>query len=232
VDSFLAGDRIEALPRSNEQVSDRSFFLWYTARSGKTFADCIHGISVAQMRRDAREKLDQFWTLDASLQARERIRGRADGWRELADTALGRIQSRDRVERIQGLEAQRIEIDGKWRLADEKLQRELKRQKRLQREAGYLAVMGLALDSAKLASQMQNNFSDQATSDGMPAIQAGDSRQLIYQKINDKLLESESSITRIRQEIRVYETDYGTTERSLNFQYRDAGLEAILIPQP
>ena len=225
--SYLT-DRFHAAPSDPLKVSDRSFFLWYYESKGQTKTQCIT-IAAKNLRTVAQRRAAQIRKLDKSLQGRIETRARAGQWQTLAAEAIKTVDDNALMTQINGLETRRLQIDQAWEMADKALQRELERQQRLRSDAGFIAIMQVALSAGQLYSSLQSQ-PNSSTLDDTPQLSPSDTTQVISSKINGAIIQSGNRITKIRTEITEYEERTRSIEEQLRNKYRGIGTPTISIP--
>jgi hypothetical protein len=216
--------RWAAGPSGGYRLSPRSFLIWYSEEGGIANATCFSGPNSARLHAAAERQAYDFQRLDSDLRKHLEFLERAAAWDALAH-ALGKAVSDTEIrDRLAALDQSRREISDAWRSADATLQRELARQRRLRSDAGFIAIMGTLLSAAQLA----NALSSQAMMS--PAETPYNQHRPIRTQINEALITSGNSITRIRTEIVEYEKRLTSVESDLRKAYREAGVPNKSIP--
>jgi hypothetical protein len=226
--SSYSTDRLHAAPSDPMKVSDRSFFLWYSAPNGRTKAECIMPASASGLRAEAQDRVNKIRKMDRDLQGRAEVRARAGQWEALASQATAQAYDAEVAARLTQLEAQRLEIDRAWEKADQELQRELQQQRRLRSDAGFIAIMQVVLSGAQLVSSLQSQPTASIANGAQ--LSTNDSPQMISSKVNTAIIQTNDRITRIRTEISEFEKKTDSIENQLRNEHLKAKTPRIAIP--
>lgn len=222
--SSYTATRVRSAESRGYRISPRSFLIWYTAENGAPNVTCFSSPNSARLREEADKRAAEFNGQDALLRKRLAFVERAAAWDALARASLQTVQSRETRNQLAALDQSRLGIAEEWSTADDELQRELARQRRLRSDAGFIAIMQTLLSAAQLADAL----SSQAKMS--PAGASYDGHRPIRTQINEALITSGGRITRIKTQIEEYERRSTSLEHQLRKTYRGAGVPNKSIP--